>query len=117
MPVPKFAIERSRFSQVAELDAGNRLIHGARLSVRRQYPSGAANSTRDATDAAVQAACALHPNAERFTSMKGWRTGTAKARSTTGSGRPDLFTSSSSLHPTYAGQNHHGKQIAHFIAA
>lgn len=68
-----------------------------------QYPTGAADTARDAIDTAIQAAAVAAPNVVAFTSVKSWVTGTGNAGSPTGSGNADVVTSSDGLHPTTTG--------------
>lgn len=81
-----------------------------------QYPSGAADATRDTKDAAIAAAAAAASNVKRFTSVKTWFTGTGKVGATTGSGNSDLYTSSDGLHPSTAGHYYIGPRMSQSIA-
>jgi lysophospholipase L1-like esterase len=82
-----------------------------------QYPSGAADATRDAIDAALQAAVTATPGVKGYISAKTWFTGTGRVGATTGSGNSDIFTSSDALHPTDAGHGYIGRRIAQGITA
>lgn len=82
-----------------------------------QYPSGAADATRDAKTAALQTQAQAAPNVRLFTSPKTWFTGTGRVGATTGTGNSDLYTSSDALHPSSAGHKYIGARVAESISS
>lgn len=82
-----------------------------------QWPTDAANSNRDLVEAAIQASALAAPNVAKYTTLKGWVTGTGKVGTTTGTGTADVFTSSDGVHPSDAGMRYLADRVAQEIAA
>lgn len=77
-----------------------------------QYPTGAADGTRDALDTAIGAAAAAAANVVAFRSVKSWFTGTGHAGTPAGDGNADALTSSDGLHPTADGHAYIAARMA-----
>jgi lysophospholipase L1-like esterase len=103
---------RTLYSEIAKNLPNTRLY-----VVNTWYPLAPVYAPIEDAHLAIVSAATNNSNVTALINPRGWITGTGKVGSTTGSGNADLFTTSDSIHPTQAGHDFLGYNVASAISA